>query len=301
MAMGSTTDEGDGRPEAAGVADRVVAEIELALAGDNLELPTLPDAPLRVWAALEGKDPEIRDIVAAMESDPALAARLLRLANSVAYFGSRSVDNLHDTVVRVGLLGVRRVVLAIMVAQLYSSRGHPLEPLLAEAWEWSTLVASLSRRLAAQAPRLDEGVALLAGLVHNVGVLPIIDFAERHPRLCEDRQELARVIARMQAPVGAMVAQRWGFPATLADVIAHLQDPDYAPRDTDDYVGVVRAAVALAELSRTGALVAGEDGVGDVTLLDTTWSGADARVLAEQGEEEARLLRLALADLPANP
>lgn len=279
-------------------AQRVIDGIRAALAADSLELPSLPEAPLRVWAVLEREDAETPELVAAIESDPALAARLLRVANSVIYAGARPVDNLRDTVVRVGRLGVRRVVLAVMLGQLFSSRGHPLEGLLEEAWRRSTLVASLARRLAGRVAGVDEGVALLAGLVHDVGALPVIAYAEQHPALVAAPGEVARVIARMRAPVGALVAERWSFPEVLREVIVHLDDPAAAADPARDTVEVVCAARALAELAATGALVEGEDGVGNVTLLSEPYTAEAARSLAEQGEADARMLRAALDEPP---
>jgi HD-like signal output (HDOD) protein len=278
---------------------RVIEGIRTALAADSLELPTLPEAPLRVWAVLEREDTETADLVAAIESDPALAARLLRVANSVVYAGAHPVANLRDTVVRVGRLGVRRVVLAVMLGQLFSSRGHPLEALLEEAWRRSTLVASLARRLAGRVAGVDEGVALLAGLVHDVGALPVIGYAEQHPALVAEPGEVARVVARMRRPVGALVAERWRFPDPLRDVIVHLDDPEAAAPHGRGCVQVVYAARALAELAATGALVEGEDGVGNVTLLSEPYTVAEARTLAEQGEADARMLRAALDEAPA--
>jgi len=102
-------------------------------------------------------------------------------------------------------------------------------------------VAAISTVLARNFTRLKPDQAMLAGLTHNIGALPILTWAEEHDRLLNDSFTLDRVIDEIHGELGGLILRNWKFPAELA--IVPLQHTVY-DRDgaNTDYVDVVMVA-----------------------------------------------------------
>ncbi len=73
----------------------------------GIRLPTLPDVAVKVRRMLESEDHDIGQIVRIVQLDPSLTARLLQVANSPRYLGTRSVANVRDAIARLGMRTTR--------------------------------------------------------------------------------------------------------------------------------------------------------------------------------------------------
>lgn len=230
------------------LAERFLKDIREDLARDRLVLPSLPDVVLRVWSALEAKDANARRIAEAISRDPALAARLLRVANS-AYYGQvrRPVTDLRRAVARLGNRLVRYMVALLKVAQVYDVQAHPLtRPHLEALWHRSTLVATLAELITRRLPHLSPEEALLAGLLHRIGTLPVLVRAERVPAILQDPRILDALVEALQAEVGDAILTHWSFPPELVAVAREHGDLTRESPGLADYVDVVQTAMLMA-------------------------------------------------------
>jgi len=130
------------RTEAASFA----AELEASIQADTIELPSLPDVALRIRDALSREDADLDRLTELAGADPALAARLMKIANSALFSrGGQPTSNLHMAVVRLGARMVRNTAIAIAAQQVFI--GYASEPIRTEVervWRHSIHVASLS-------------------------------------------------------------------------------------------------------------------------------------------------------------
>jgi putative nucleotidyltransferase with HDIG domain len=222
---------------------RFLAQLKDDLAHNRLVLPTLPEVAVRVREAVEDPDASAARIAKLVGADPALSARLLRVANSAFYRGRSPANVVQTAVARLGLVMVRNLVTSLVMEQLYQAGSQAaLKPHLTRLWRHSTQVAATAQVLARRFTRLSPDQAMLGGLIHDIGTLPILTRAGEIPNLFGDKTTLERVIHAMHTKVGAAVLEAWEFPPEMVAVTAEHEDFARDPGPQVDYVDVVLVA-----------------------------------------------------------
>lgn len=222
--------------------DRLYRTILDALTQDRLKLPSLPEAALRVRDLAARDDVTAARLAAEIGKDAALAVRVLRVANSAAHRGGKRVDSLQQAVARLGTQYTRLLVDALMLEQLFTAEAPALREHLRSNWQRSVAVAGLSQVIAAHCTLLDPERALLAGLVHEIGALPIIRIAETETERIEPGPMLDAVIRLLAPRIGRLILQAWHFPEELIGVPVDCFDPQRGHDGAADYADVVCAA-----------------------------------------------------------
>jgi HD-like signal output (HDOD) protein len=197
------------------------------LRDERLELPAFPEAVLRVQRALQSPDTSTDDVVRILSSEPALAARLLRMANSAEFRrADQQVTDLRKAVSRMGFNMVRSVAVAFAMRQLrrkdtYSATAQKQ---LEEAWNDSLEMAAVCFVVAKRCTRLNADQALLTGLLHVLGRLYIIMRSKDAAELSET--EMREVIDGWHASIGKAILESWGLPETLQHAVEHQDEHD---------------------------------------------------------------------------
>jgi len=251
------------------VEDRFYRAVVDALTRDQLTLPSLPEVALRIGDLSRQEDVSIARLAEEIGKDPAMAVRLIRVANSAFSSTGRRVDTLQQAVTRLGLQMTRLLVTGLAVELLFVSRSPQVQERLRKSWLRSVEVAALAQLLARHCTVLRPEIALLGGLVHEIGVLPIVRLAEAQPNLCPTPATLDAVITRLRARVGRLVLQAWNFPEELLEVPYYSQDPYRSHAGPADYVDIVLVA-ALQSSAGQGDLLSRIDrhAVSAFTRLD---------------------------------
>lgn len=225
------------------IADRFYRIVVDALTHDRLTLPTLPEVALRIQELLRTDEVSIARVVKEIQSDPALTVRLLRVANSAAVRGGRNVDSIQQAVTRLGLEYTRLLVNGLVLEQMFRSDNPALRERLRRCWCESVEVAALARAVAAHCTLLQPEMAMLGGLVHRIGTLPILRMAEAHAELIPSPEALDEVIGELCPRVGKMVLRAWNFPVELVELPALWPQLDRDHGGVADYADVVIVAV----------------------------------------------------------
>ena len=144
---------------------------------DELRVPSLPDIALRLRSALQ-KEVSFSDVVKIINLDPVISSKLIQVVNSPIYRTPNAITNSHDAIYRLGLKTTQNLVTTISLYNLFHSKNKRLNDYIHQIWKQSIHVASLSYTLASCSHKINPDEALLAGLIHNIGALPIITFAE---------------------------------------------------------------------------------------------------------------------------
>ncbi|WP_022961004.1 HDOD domain-containing protein [Halopseudomonas pelagia] len=224
------------------LAQRVQDELIQAIEKDQLVLPTLPEVALRVREAAEDPDVNIAHLVREISNDAALSARLIKVVNSPLLRTRQEITDLSMAVNRMGITYTANLAIGLAMAQMFQATSDIIDRKMREVWTRSTEVAGISHVLCRHYTKLKPDQATLAGLVHQIGVLPILSYAEDHDQLLADPSSLDLVIERIHPMIGDRILEAWDFPVPLRHVpTQHLDFKRNSP--SVDYADIVQVAM----------------------------------------------------------
>ncbi len=227
---------------------------ELSMMGDGLHLPSLPEVALRAQQLIDRDDADLKDIAKVVTRDPALTAKLLKAANSAMYRGTSPAQTCEQAITRIGTKTARQLITAFAVRGLFESDMPELKKHLRASWEKANEVAAISYVLARLTKTFKPEEALLAGLLHDIGVLPIFGYVARHPALLNDEgQLLEQLLAALRVRAGISIVREWKLPEYFEVVVRDANDwwRDPAPQaDLADLVVVAKVHSYIGKTSK---------------------------------------------------
>lgn len=223
----------------------IADDLALAIDRHELELPAMPAWAAKVQRMLDDINVSAAQIVSAVSGDPAFVAQLIKTANSAAYAGKPKVDNVNAAVSRIGYKVLRNLIISATMNRIATIERPTMKRYLAEFWEHSREVAAISCVLARSQRHLNADQAMLAGLIHDIGRLPLFLHID-HKGLNVDDAMMGTIIRRCSALIGERLLKAWEFPEELAEIpVAHedIYRETGAPRAS--YTDVVTIANML--------------------------------------------------------
>ncbi len=205
----------------------------------NCELPSMPDLATRIGKVIDDPSTASERIARVIQSDPALATRVMSVVNSASYNTGQPIQNLSQAVSRLGREHIRNLVFSFIVKGMFRTDCTKLKKRMAALWAHSCHVGAIAAILAKHTPGLDPERALLAGLVHDVGIIPILDRAREHPEVLDDPEVLDRLIDQLRDEIGVQTMRHWGFDQQFIDIAARAEDWQRPGDAIPDYVDVV--------------------------------------------------------------
>jgi len=196
------------------------------LVGEGFELPSLPEAFMRVSAQLEDENCSADEVVRSIQNDPSITSRILKLVNSSYYGLERQVSSVAQAVEMLGRERLKHILLDSSVRGAFGDGNNPAFSMLA-FWQHSIKTALIARQLASVCEFIDDPeVMFTAGLLHDMGKLLLI---ERFPNqmLAAEETMIRRRIDELSAEltqvglthtaVGEALMEHWGLPEILID------------------------------------------------------------------------------------
>jgi len=236
------------------LVEQLEAIIAKKIANDQLVIPALPAVAARCVALLKNPDFSTREVSSILESDPILAAKLLKLANSAAFGGRNSVTSISQAVTRLGASHVKSLIVESSARKLFESNDRRIAEANNRLWTHSVAVAVVARDLTAITGGGEPETAYLAGLLHDVGkpiVASILLDVERALQDMRKRtvwlndQEWIEVIQRTHRKVGVPLGVRWELPDMVLKTVRDCEEYDNGDRVSAS--NIVRFANALVK------------------------------------------------------
>ena len=229
------------------LAEKVQQELIHAIENDELVLPTLPEVALRVREAAEDPDVGIPQISKVIGNDAALTARIIKVVNSPLLRSNKEITDLQMAVSRLGINYTCNLATGLAMEQMFQATSDVVDRKMREVWNKSTEIAGICHVLCRHYTRLMPDQATLAGLVHQIGVLPILTYAEEHNELLADSISLNHVIEQIHPIIGDKILRTWEFPEPIAIVPSQYLN---FTRDSAkvDYVDIVQVATLQSYL-----------------------------------------------------
>lgn len=218
-----------------GNMDSTTLDRDMVLKGVR-NLPSLPTVVIELLQTMDNDDADTRQLATKLARDQALAAKVLRMANSSFYGLQGKVASIGDAIVVLGLNGLRTLATAAAVTDVFaknaanSEHGYDLRTF----WRHSIAVALCAKAIARQ-QRMNEGSAFTAGLLHDIGRLALASAFPQHLAAVAQERIAAgdcwlfaerRVLGLDHAEIGQMLTEHWRFPPTLSRAIGTHHAPD---------------------------------------------------------------------------
>ncbi|MBT8766820.1 HDOD domain-containing protein [Metapseudomonas boanensis] len=229
------------------LADKVQQELIQAIDDDALVLPTLPEVALKVREAAEDPDASIQGLTKVIGNDAALTARIIKVVNSPLLRTNKEITDLQMAISRLGINYTCNLATGLAMEQMFQATSDVVDRKMREVWNKSTEIAGICHALCRHYTRLMPDQATLAGLVHQIGVLPILTYAEEHSELLADSISLNHVIERIHPIIGDRILRAWEFPDPIAAVPS--QYGDFTRNSVRaDYTDIVQVATLQSYL-----------------------------------------------------
>lgn len=250
VAPGMLLEELDG--DEIGLSDEgPLREHHVRIVSGDLVLPSLPAIALEARRVIDRDDANAAKLARVLLNDPAITAKLLRAANSPLFYGRVAVDNCERAVLRLGLRTTRQLVMAFALREVFRSDQPVLERLAVALWNHSTSVAALSFVLARRLGGFDPEEAQLAGLLHDIGAVPVLGYAAGEQGLQEDGRAVATLAAALRVTLGSRLLEEWAFGAAVVKAAVHAEDwwrESDGPADLADLVMVAQCMSLLGSV-----------------------------------------------------
>jgi HD-like signal output (HDOD) protein len=206
------------------LAEKVQQALVMAINNDDLVLPTLPEVALKIRQAAE--DPEIS----------------ISHLSKVIGRATQEVTDLHTAITRLGTNYSSNLAIGLVMEQIFHARSEAVDQKMRDVWRRSLEVAGVSYVLCRSHTQLKPDQAALGGLVHQIGVLPILTYAEDHYELLSDPVALNHVIDSIHPLLGDKLLRGWDFPEMLAELPGQYLNLE---RDSAslDYIDLVQIAM----------------------------------------------------------
>lgn len=268
------------------MAAEVQKDLIKAIDRDALFLPTLPEVALKIRQAAEDTEISVAELSRVIGHDTALSARLIRIANSPMLRGSVEISDVGSAIRRLGVNYTSNLAIGLVVEQMFHAKSPVIEQKMRDIWQQSLQVAGISYTLCQRYTSLKPDQATLAGLVHLIGILPILTYAEDHFDLLADPISLNHVIDNIHPTIGERLLHTWDFPEALAVVPSQFQTLDRPARKAD-YVDLVQ--VASAHINRGTAHPLGQVDIIDLPAFTRLGLDPAGGQLAIDMDEASRL------------
>ena len=223
------------------------------LKSNQFKLPSVPDVAFRVKDLIDKDCSSADEIAKVISADPAMVVKLIKACNSPLYRGFSEVDSARNAVVRLGMETTRQLVTIFSMRELFKTKRKELQTAMEGVWQNSRHVAAISYVLADITPGLNRDHALLCGLIHDIGAVPVICYAEAYVDIWADEKNLQEAIKELKGELGTTLLETWGFGDDLVDVAGHSEKWMYeSGQDEPNYTDLVIVAKMHTLIGKEG-------------------------------------------------
>lgn len=216
------------------------------------DLPTIPIVATKVMQLIESERASADEIAKVVASDPAVAARVLKISNSSFYGCQRQIQTLSHAIMVLGFSTLKSLVVAASVKQVYKPYGLTEKML----WEHSFGAGLAARIIAKETRQVNEEEAFLGGLFHDIGknIMNFLDSQQFQTamQICYNdevsfEEAERQVYSYTHSEVGSLVIKKWNFPDNLMNAVLKHHTFNF-DEDEDPYQVSLTCVVGLANL-----------------------------------------------------
>lgn len=210
-------------------ADKLEQALVQKIDKGEVELPLLPQVASQVMALAADASADAAKLSSLIHQDQALAAHVLRIANSPAYMPRSPVVSLQHAVAMLGINLLSEIAFTASLKNgAFQVPGH--EDQVKLLWRHSLASGAFGKEVA-RMRRVNVETAYLCGLLHGIGkpvVLRTAATLAKEHKVPADKTVLQQLIDGYHTRVGVLIADKWGLPKQVGEAIACYQEYDHA-------------------------------------------------------------------------
>ena len=241
---------------------------------------------LKLMELCQSDDAGINELSCLVAQDPAMAAKMMAVANSAAYHRGDSANNLEHAMTIIGTSMIKTIVINESVFQVFDKFSRASDFDLNDFWMHSLFAGVKARMLAVRMKYSNPEEAYLAGLLHDVGRLAMLAIAPREYSrhfLAKDSDGLCvvemRALQASHAEVGAWLIEQWRLDSFISDSVLYHHDPVARVMDAHPLIRIAYASNLLAETDVPSAHI-------EVAVALSGLSESDIHEINEMAEEQ---------------
>jgi putative nucleotidyltransferase with HDIG domain len=268
-----------------------VDELKEDLASNKITLPTLPNVAMEALLVVNDVDSSASDLVKVIHRDTSITARLIRYANSPLYHGLQPITSIKPAITRIGFDRVKSAIYTVSMKEVFKTAYLPIEQRMKGLWEHSVSVGTFGASLAKTYTNLDPDTALVAGLIHDIGKIPILIKACEHQELINKPAFLDDVLTKLHSKLGGVILKLWKFDPMMIQVVTEHENLNRNPGGAPvDYVDLIQAANIMSYEGTDHALAKiDRDKIASFKRLKPSEEGQEA--IKADAEEISKIFR----------
>jgi HD-like signal output (HDOD) protein len=220
----------------------VINHLYRNLMNNSIKLPSLPSVAERVLGIYRGEETDADALGHILIAYPDVTRKICNIARCARRDDLNQLQKIGYAIDRLGRLAVYCVVMAFAVGKLVNRLPAEHMQRVRSFWEHSIHLAAISRILARRRKSFSPDRAMLAGLVHGVGVLIIDDRLLEHHHLKLDHLEIDHAIQAMRPEISSLLLRKWKLDDELIQVAEECGDWSRHHDGSPDLCDLVLAA-----------------------------------------------------------
>jgi putative nucleotidyltransferase with HDIG domain len=222
---------------------RIIDQVIQSIERDDYMLPTLPDEAIKLQELIDDPNVSAEQIVVALSIDLFVSAQIIKSANSAAFAGLPQISSVREAASRLGYRQLRNLVITITRSEMLCSKNPIINQRIKEIFDHSREMAALCYVIALRHPHLSPEQAMIVGLVHDIGMLPLyLQIEKNNVPIANDELEI--LIDECHEEIGAKLLKKWNFPQDIVNAVAEHDDihRKFSKEELPDYMDVVTFA-----------------------------------------------------------
>ena len=228
------------------VYNQLYFEVSQEIQNNRLEIPSIPDTAIKVRKAISDHNISSDKIARITQVDPAITAQLIKVANSPLFRGREKIESLPPAITRLGLKAIGNLITSFTMRMVFNAKTKDVKEQISQLWLHSRDIAGICAVIAKKLKGFDADKALLAGLVHDIGAIPVLTHADKHPNLMSNIQEVNKAVTKLTPTVGKMVLEKWNFTEDFHSVALNAENWQRETDAAGDYTDLIIVAQLLS-------------------------------------------------------
>ncbi|MBQ0725183.1 MAG: HDOD domain-containing protein [Cycloclasticus sp.] len=221
-------------------------EVTQEMQAGKLELPSIPETAIKIRTAISDVNISSDKIAKITQQDPAITAQLIKVANSPLFRGREKIEALPPAITRLGLKAIGNLITSFTLRMVFTAKTKEIKDFISKLWLHSRDVAGISAVMAKKLKGFDTDKAMLAGLVHDIGAIPVLTHADKHPNLINNVKEVLQTLDSLTPIIGKMVLENWNFTEDFVEIAVNAENWERQTDQPANYADLVIVAQLLS-------------------------------------------------------